>query len=137
MYRPSLFQAMEINPARGEKEPNMETIRANLTYRCEGYSTNKKATIGYVGYEVAPKSFNGVQDYSTRRGVKPCFQINRFVLRNPPRFNRTHGLMAIGGQSRTQNPSVVNPRPLNIPILLPRSNLNAALPSSIGIKMTL
>lgn len=136
MNRASLFQAMEINPPK-QKEPSLNTIRAKAVFPCEGYSTNKRATIGYVGYKIAPKSFNGVQDYSTRRGVKPCFQINRFVLRNPPRFNKTHGLMAQGGQSRTQNPSVVNPRPLNLPILLPRSNINASLPSSIGIAMTL
>lgn len=137
MNRTGLFQAMEINPMRGEKEPNIETIRAKATFPCKGYSTNKEATIGYVGYEVAPKSFNGAIDYSTRRGVKPCFQINRFVLRNPPRFKASHGLMALGGQSRTQNPSVANPRPLDLPILIPRSNINASLPSSIGIKMTL
>tara|TARA_R110000803_G_scaffold11402_2_gene34088 strand:- start:519 stop:932 length:414 start_codon:yes stop_codon:yes gene_type:complete len=136
MNRASLFQAMEINPARGQKEPMMNTIRANGKYPSEGFSTNRVATVGFSGYPVPPKQHSGVVDYSTRNGVKPCFNINRFVLRNPPQYKASHGLMALGGQSRTQNPSIANRRPLNLPILHPRSNLNASLPSSIGIAMT-
>ena len=134
MNRAGLFQAMSINTRR-EKEPDTYTLRTDGKLAGRGHSYNRKATFGKVKPPPAPAMFSQVIDYSTRRGVLPCFNINRFVLRNPPQYGKTHGLIPQGGQSRSQNPSLVNPRPTNIPIHQPRSSFNAGLPSSIPLPM--
>jgi len=90
----------------------------------------------YQKYTVAPLSFAGVSDYSTRRGVLPCFEINIHVGRRPPRLGETAGLVAQGGQSRTQAPAPYNRRPLNLPILRPRSSLNAGLNTNLKTFIT-
>ena len=132
MNRAGLFQAMSINNPR-EKEKSVSSIMSDT-----GFADNKRPFLGkdvnkYTEYTKAPKTFSGVIDYSTRRGVLPCYSINKFVGRNPPEYGSTHGMMPMGGMSRTQDPSVVNPRPLNIPILTPRSNINAGVPTKIPI----
>lgn len=132
MDRQGLFQAMKINNPR-EKEKDVSKLTAEV-----GFSDKKRPFLGkdvnkYGSYKKAPNMFSGVIDYSTRRGVLPCYSINKFVGRNPPEFNSTHGMMPIGGMSRTQAPSLVNPRPLDIPIQVPRSNINGAFPTTIPI----
>jgi len=132
MNRAGLFQAMSINNPR-EKEKSVSSIMSDT-----GFADNKRPFLGknvneYTKYTKAPNMFSGVIDYSTRRGVLPCYSINKYVGRNPPEYNSTHGMMPLGGMSRTQDPSVVNPRPLNIPILIPRSNINAGVPTRIPI----
>ena len=128
MNRVGLFQGMQ-----GDMETPPQAIRANAKLAGRGHSYNREATIGYVGHPPAPKTFNGCNDYSSRRGVLPCYGITHFVLRNPPEFGSTHGLIPQGGQSRTQNPSNVNPRPLNLPIQIPRASNNPAMASSLGL----
>ena len=128
MNRASLFQGM-----KGKKETTPASIRANAQISGKGHSYNRDVTFGKVPYKKAPAMFSGVIDYSTRRGVLPCYNINRFVLRNPPEFIPQHGLRPQGGQSRTQNPSWANPRPLNLPIHQPRSSMNGGLPSRIHL----
>lgn len=128
MNRVGLFQGME-----GDSMLPAQAIRANAKQAGRGHSYNREATIGYVGHPPAPKTFSEVIDYSSRRGVLPCYGITHFVLRNPPEFGKTHGLIPQGGQSRTQNPSNVNPRPLNLPVQIPRASNNAAESSSLGI----
>ena len=128
MNRAGLFQGM-----KGRKEIPMSKIRADATYSGRGHSYNKEATFGKVPYKTAPATFSGVIDYSTRRGVLPCYSITNFVLRNPPEHIAQFGLRALGGQSRTQNPSWANPRPLNLPIHQPRSSVNGGMPSSIAL----
>ena len=132
MDRSGLFQAMEINNPK-EKQKSVSSIMS-----VTGFADNKRPFLGkdvneYTKYTKAPPMFSGVIDYSTRRGVLPCYSINKYVGRNPPEFGKTHGMMPIGGMSRTQNPSFVNPRPLNIPILIPRSNINADVNTNIPI----
>ena len=106
-------------------------------YRAEGMMTNRKVNLGYVGYKVAPKTFSQVIDYSTRRGVDPCYNINHFVIRLPPRFTQAYGQgQPSGGNGRTTGRSMVNPRPQNLPILTPRSNLAGAAPSTLGLGMS-
>jgi len=132
MNRAGIFQAMSINNPC-EKEKSVSRIMTDT-----GFADNKRPFLGkdvnkYTKYTEAPPMFSGVIDYSTRRGVLPCYSINKFVGRNPPEFGPTHGMMPIGGMSRTQNPSFVNPRPLNIPIQIPRSNINPGFPTTIPI----
>ena len=134
MNRAGLFQSMSIN-TRKEKEPDIYTLRTDAKIAGRGRSYNKDATFGKYKPPVAPAMFSGVMDYSSRRGVMPCYSITHFVLRNPPQYGKTHGLVPQGGQSRSQNPSLVNPRPMNIPIMQPRSSMNAGLPSSIPLPM--
>tara|TARA_Y100000310_G_C20538624_1_gene742113 strand:+ start:345 stop:752 length:408 start_codon:yes stop_codon:yes gene_type:complete len=128
MNRTGLFQGME-----GKRELNPSKIRADALYRGEGMMTNRKVNLGYDGHPHAPATFSGVIDYSTRRGVMPCKGITKHVIRNPPQFIPQHGLMPVGGNGRTTAPSMANSRPLNIPILRPRSSVNAALVNPLGI----
>lgn len=127
MDRASLFQGLQ-----GSKEPSVVKLTTSATYVGRGSTTNRDVNI----YERVPNCLNimnQTNDYSTRRGVLPCYSINKFTLRTPKPGSKTSGMIPLGGQSRTQAPSVVNPRPLNLPILVPRSNVNAALNTSIAI----
>ncbi len=128
MNRTGLFTGMQ-----GIEEPDSYSIRANAKQSGKGHSYNRSALIGYDPTLHAPKTFSQVIDYSSRRGVLPCYGITHHVLRNPPEFGKTHGLVPQGGQSRTQDPSNVNPRPLNLPVHITRASNNAAMPSRIPI----
>ena len=121
----TLFQPLE-----GEKELSPYKFMTKATYRGDPLKVLKDVN-KYKPYTKAPNILNQAIDYSSRRGVLPCFSINVKVGRNPPRYDKTHGLRPIGGQSRTQEPSLVNKRPLNIPIQIPRSNINAGIHTSI------
>lgn len=132
MNRAGLFQAMSINNPR-EKEKSVSSIMTDAGFADKNRPFLGKDVNEYTKYKKAPNMFSGVIDYSTRRGVLPCYSINKFVGRNPPEYGSTHGMMPLGGMSRTQEPSVVNPRPINIPILIPRSNINAGVPTKIPI----
>jgi len=128
MNRTQLFTAM-----KGDDEPDSYSLRTTAKQAGRGHSYNRSALIGYAPTLKAPKMFSEVIDYSTRRGVLPCYGITHHVLRNPPEFGKTHGLVPQGGQSRTQNPSNVNPRPLNLPIQIKRASNNAAVSSTIPV----
>ena len=122
MDRQGLFQGM-----LGEVEMNPKLLKPRGLYVGDGATDNRKVNVGYVGYKKAPPMFSQVIDYSTRRGVLPCYNINRFVIRNPPKYGPTHGLVPVGGMSRTQNNNLANARrPINLPIQQKRSNINAA-----------
>jgi len=132
MNRAGLFQSMGINNPK-EKENFVSSLTTKV-----GFADNNRPALGkdvneYREYTKAPNMFSGVIDYSTRRGVLPCYSINKFVGRNPPAFDKTHGMMPMGGMSRTQNPSLVNPRPLDLPIQIPRSSNNGGMPTHIKI----
>jgi hypothetical protein len=118
----AMFQSFE-----GKKELVVKSPTANFG---EELSLNKNVN-KYQEYTKAPLSFAGVSDYSTRRGVEPCFEQNVHIGRRPPMLGPTAGLFPQGGQSRTQAPAPYNTRPLNIPILRPRSSLNAELNTSL------
>lgn len=130
MNRAGLFQAMSINNPR-EKEKQVATL---LTKACVEYQKIcfKQPINEYTKYRKAPNIMS-VPDYSSRRGVLPCFSITNFVFRNPPAYGNTHGLMALGGQSRHQSRSMVNPRPLKLPLQIPKSNVSAAMNTNIKI----
>lgn len=127
MNRATLFQPLE-----GKKELSPYKFIAKATFRGDPIRLLKNVN-KYREYTKAPNILNGAIDYSSRRGVLPCFSINTFVGRNPPRYDKTHGLVPLGGQSRTQAPSVVNKRPLNIPIAIPRSSINAGINTPLKI----
>ena len=126
MNRTGLFQGLE---GAVMVRPNKDL---EVTYKGRGKPDGTTNILGQ-GYKVAPKMFNQSIDYSSRRGVKPCYSITRMVGRTPPLLPASAGLMPVGGQGRAQLPSMVNPRPQNLPILVPRSNLNAASRSPLGI----
>ena len=128
MDRAGLLQGMS-----GRRETPASKIRADGLYHGEGMMTNRKVDLGYDGHPHAPATFSRVIDYSTRRGVMPCKGITRHVIRNPPQYPASHGLMPVGGNGRTTAPSMANPRPLNIPILRPRSSVNAGLVNPLGL----
>jgi len=125
MNRATLFQPLE-----GKKELIPHKFIAKATYKGDPLKVLKNVN-KYREYTKAPNIMNGAIDYSSRRGVLPCFSINTFVGRNPPKYDKTHGLTPLGGQSRTQAPSVVNKRPLDIPIQIPRSSINAGINTPI------
>ena len=128
MNRTGLFTGLQ-GKRDAQPKKNLQAL-----YRGEGAFTNRKVNLGYVGYKVGPKTFSQVIDYSTRRGVNPCFNINHFVIRTPPRFTTAFGQgQPSAGNGRTTGRSMVNPRPQNLPILLPRSNLAGAEPSPLGL----
>ena len=135
MNRAGLFQAMSINNPK-EKEKSVVSLMTDVGFADKNRPFLGKDINEYTKYTKAPNMFSGVLDYSTRRGVLPCYSTNKFVGRNPPEYNSTHGLMPLGGQSRTQEPSVVNPRPINIPIQIPRSNINGGVSTRIPIPGT-
>lgn len=127
MNRAGLFQSME-----GSKEPTVNSLSTSGLYRGEGMSTNRDVNI----YERQPDCLNimnQTNDYSTRRGVLPCVGINTLTFRTPKAGSKTSGLRPLGGQSRTQNPSVVNPRPIDLPVYIPKSSINAGMNTSIKI----
>jgi hypothetical protein len=127
MNRAALFQSME-----GSKEPTINSLTTSALYRNKGSSTNRDVNI----YERQPDCLNimnQTNDYSTRRCVLPCVGINTFTIRTPKESSKLTGIRPLGGQSRTQNPSVVNPRPLDLPLLIPKSSINAGMNTSIKI----
>ena len=129
MDRQGLFQAMQ-----GKREMSPAALKPRGLYVGDGATDNRKVNIGYVGYKKAPAMFSEVIDYSTRRGVLPCYNINRFVGRTPPKYGPLHGLVPVGGQSRTQNNNLANARrPLDLPIQKHRSNINAAIPINLPV----
>lgn len=133
MNRAGLFQAMSIN-TRKEKEKTVSSLTTDATMSGKGRSYNRNVNIGqYSKHPKPPPMFSQVIDYSTRRGVLPCYGITHHVGRNPPQFGKTNGMVPQGGQGRMQMPSVANPRPMNLPIHQPRSSINAGIPSSIRI----
>ena len=129
MNRTGLFQGLHGTRA---VVPNQD-LAAGMRRTGKSEPTNRNTDIGYSGYPTPPKQFSGVLDYSTRNQVLPCEGYGRFVLRAPPQYNAQHGLMPVGGNGRTTAKSMVNPRPLNLPIQVPRSNFHAGLPSRLGI----
>lgn len=118
----SMFESLS-----GKKELLVKSPTANYG---EEMMLNKNVN-KYEAYTPAPLSFAGVSDYSTRRGVQPCFEQNVHIGRRPPALDGTAGLVPQGGQSRTQLSAPYNNRPLDIPILRPRSSLNAGLNTSL------
>ena len=127
MNRSGLFQAME-----GKKEPMVSKLTTRCEQSGEGSSTNVKV-MNYRKEPKAPQMLNKAIDMSTRRNVLPCKGITITVGRTPYPFPKPNGLFALGGQSRTQAPSMVNPRPLNLPIQIPRSSVDASRPTKIAI----
>jgi len=133
MNRAGLFQAME-----GGKEPSVSqlTFSAQSINRGRpsfdlGGNVNKYNKVTYI-----PNIFPQVIDYSQRNGVLSCYSLgNKKVLRTPPQFDkyRVNLTNGIAGIARGQNPSIINPRPLDLPVQIPRSNINAAFKTNISI----
>ena len=119
---------------KGDIEVSPKAFQPRGLYIGDGAHDNRDARFGYVGYKKAPEMFSQVIDYSTRRGVLPCYGITRHVLRNPPSYSNAHSYHVVGGMSRSQNNSLANARrPLDLPVQKHRSNINGALPITLPI----
>jgi len=131
MNRTNLFQAMS-----GGREPTVQSISFSATSSNNGRPFLGKDVNPYEAVKFVPNMFTQVMDYSQRNGVMACYQLgNKKVLRAPPKYDkhRVNLTNGIAGIARNQNASVINPRPLNLPVQIPRSNINAAFKTNISI----
>jgi hypothetical protein len=126
MNRAGLFQGMQGTKM---KRPNKDL---EVNQPSNGRPAGMTGAI-YGKYYKSPKMFSEVIDYSSRRGVKPCFTITRHVYRTPPIVEASAALRPVGGMSRSQNPSMANTRPLDLPLQIPIGNINGVDNSPLGI----
>ena len=124
-YFNGMFGRRELNPAQ---------IRANASMGNYGLATTQRNYSLPKNYGKPPTNFMPeVNTIQTRNGVLPCYSQNKYNLRNPPQFDNTHGLQPIVGIGEGQDKGFVNIRPVETPFLLPRSNINAMMPTKIPI----